>query len=180
MGFDAFFPQMYVVTQNELLWTTDQWGAIAVSVSSCCRWLFTFGMICPRSCLLSGGAWVLTLGQASARFSSWVSVACGWEKTPADEQGLIVLGRTSGAREAEAGWLEKQEARWCWHAALGDSMGAEEVKRITRWKMIASKGRGTLVTGRSLLPIAPYLMCLHSRDVSTAWAVWNLCGWSSK
>lgn len=61
--------------------------------------------------LLRGGAWVLTLGQASAKFSSWVSVACGWEKTSAGERGLIVLGKTSGAREAEAGWLEKQEAR---------------------------------------------------------------------
>ena len=61
--------------------------------------------------LLRGDAQVLTLGQASGKFSSWVSVACGWEETPVDEQGLIILGKTSGAQEAEAGWLEKQEDR---------------------------------------------------------------------
>ena len=54
---------------------------------------------------------MLTLGQASGKFSSWVSVACGWEETPVDKQGLIILGKTSGAQEVEAGRLEKQEDR---------------------------------------------------------------------
>lgn len=61
--------------------------------------------------LLCGDTQVLTLEQTPGKFGSWVSVAGGWEETPADKQGLITLEKTSGAWEAEAGWMEKQEDR---------------------------------------------------------------------
>lgn len=109
---------MYVVTQNEPLWTADQWGAIAVSARSCCWWLFVLAIICPRFCLLSCSVVVLRCLRRDGDLRSWV--AGGWEERLADK-GLIILGKTSGAQEAEAGWLENQEARWCWCAVLGGS-----------------------------------------------------------
>lgn len=113
--------------------------AIAVSGSSRC-WLVTrspwegLPQVLPAQ-LLRGGAQVLALGQASGKLSSWVSVSCGWEETSADEQGLIILGETSGAREAEAGDAGG-DVMWCWRAALGDIVWVQKKgKSITRWKI---------------------------------------------
>lgn len=177
MGFDAFFPQMYVVTQNELLWATYHWEAIAVSISSCWWWLFTFGTICPRSCLLSCSVVVLGCLPWDRHLRS---SAPGCQSLVAGRKPLLASGDWSSlgkhlghGRQRLDGWRSRRPGdvgMLHWGIVWVQKKG----KRITRWKTIASKGMGTWGTGRSLLPIAPYLMCFHSRDMSSAWAVWNL------
>lgn len=177
MGFDAFFPQMYVVTQNELLWATYHWEAIAVSISSCWWWLFTFGTICPRSCLLSCSVVVLGCLPWDRHLRS---SAPGCQSLVAGRKPLLASGDWSSlgkhlghGRQRLDGWRSRRPGdvgMLHWGIVWVQKKG----KRITRWKTIASKGMGTWETGRSLLPIAPYLMCFHSRDMSSAWAVWNL------